>query len=117
MEQAHYYAAVLNYLAYKAVQLGRPFTHHQLARPVYAILIAGLSWNEVPEDLREKVIQKARNIAQGVVRREFSNQRQALLGLFKNNEEFRELIRLLDEYVDKERLNAALDMVSGTSKI
>lgn len=117
MEQAYYYMAILNYLAYKVIQLGRSFIHHQFARPALAILIAGLGWNDVPEDLRNKVNQLVQSITQGIVKREFDNQRQALLELFKTNNDFRNLINLLDKYIDKERLDVALDLVSSIPKV
>jgi hypothetical protein len=51
-KQAYYYAAVLNWLAFKVVDAKRTFIRDQFAKPLDAIVHLGLSWNEV--DKREE---------------------------------------------------------------
>jgi len=59
-EQAYYYSAVLNYLAYKVKNSKRVFSHHQYAKPLLAIILLGLSWRDVREDVRNKVAKTCR---------------------------------------------------------
>ena len=111
-KQAYYYAGILNYLAHTVVRKKRNFIHHQFARPALAVAIAGLSWNDVNEDVRERVAELSKELSGKLPLRKFSNQRQALKSL-EVYDEFKQLINILDEIVDKERLEMALNLVSG----
>ncbi len=112
--KAYYYVGVLNYLAYKVVAKGRTFPRHQFARPALAIVIAGLSWRDIDANVGDRVIELVRKLEQKVPTREFPNQRIAL-NYIANYAEFKKLIEVLDENVEKERLEQALSLVSGTS--
>jgi hypothetical protein len=108
---AYYYSAVLNYLAFKVIELKRGFNRHQYARPLLAVIIAGLSWNDLDEETRRNVAELSRALHSKVPREEYGNQRVALNEISKLNE-FHELKSILDSKVDKERLEEALKLVS-----
>jgi hypothetical protein len=110
-DMAYYYSAVLNYLAFKVIELKRGFNRHQFARPLLAVLIAGLSWNDLDEGTRRDVAELSRALHSKVPREEYGNQRVALKDISKLNE-FRKLKSILDSKVDKERLEEALKLVS-----
>lgn len=110
--KAHYYVAVLNYLAYKVIMEGRTFIHHQFARPTLAVIVAGLSWKDIDKDTRNRVIELSKQLSQKAPRKKFSNQKMALKCI-ANYAEFRDLVGLLDEAVDREHLKEALELVSG----
>lgn len=116
LEQAYYYVSILNYLAYKVVELGRSFIRHQFARPTVAIVVAGLSWRDVPEGIRREISALAEQLSKKLVWREYSNQKVALRDVAQT-QEFERIISVLDGYVDKERLNSALDLVSTTKAV
>jgi len=112
-EQAHYYAAVLNYLAFKVTERGRTFIRHQFAKPLDAIIYAGLSWKDTNEEKRTKISSLGKRLARSPpCKGRCSNQAKALKAL-AGIPEFQELVRELDSMVDKERLEEALDFVSG----
>ena len=48
-DKAYFYAAALNYLAYKAIQLKRSFIRDQFARPIKALIGAELTWKNFVE--------------------------------------------------------------------
>ncbi len=110
--KAHYYVAILNYLAYKVIMEGRTFIHHQFARPTLAVIIAGLSWKDIDEKIRNRVAELGKQLSQKIPIRKFSNQKVALKYI-ANYTEFKDLVKLLDETVDRERLKEALNLVSG----
>jgi len=110
-DMAYYYSAVLNYLAFKVIELKRGFNRHQFARPLLAVLIAGLSWNDLDEGTRRDVAELSRTLHSKVPREEYGNQRVALKVISELNE-FRKLKSILDSKVDKERLEEALKLVS-----
>ncbi len=109
---AYYYAAVLNYLAYVAVDMKRTFVRHQFARPLLATYIAGLSWNSVDVETREKIVALSKRLHEKAPSKEYANQRVALkeIVLFP---EFKEIVETLNSKVNKESLEEALNMVSG----
>lgn len=112
-EQAHYYAAVLNYLVYKVKDGGRVFNHHQFAKPLQAIILLGLSWKDVPEGVRKEVARLAKGLPGRLPRdRKFSNKVQALEYVARYAE-FRQIVRLLDGVAKKENWELALDLVSA----
>jgi hypothetical protein len=110
-DMAYYYSAMLNYLAFKVIELKRGFNRHQFARPLLAVLIAGLSWNDLDEGTRRDVAELSRTLHSKVPREEYGNQRVALKVISELNE-FRKLKSILDSKVDKERLEEALKLVS-----
>ena len=110
-EQAYYYAAVLNYLAYKVMEYGRTFIRNQFARPLIAIIIAGLSWKNVNDEIKQKVVQLSKQLSSTLsYTPSYSNQAQALKNIAKNSL-FREIVDLLDQY-SKDKLENALKLVS-----
>jgi len=114
-DQAHYYAAVLNYLVYKVKDSGRVFNHHQFAKPLQAIILLGLSWKDAPEGVRKEVARLAKELPGRLPRdREFSNKVQALEYVARYAE-FRQIVKLLDCIVKKENWELALDLVSSRS--
>jgi hypothetical protein len=111
---AYYYVAMLNYLAYAVVATKRTFIRHQWAKPLLAIYIAGLSWNSIDEDSRNRIVELSKRLHEKAPRKEYSNQRIALqevLGL----SEFKELVKIMDSRVDRGKLEEALSLVSGSS--
>jgi len=110
-DMAYYYSAVLNYLAFKVIELKRGFNRHQFARPLLAIYIAGLSWNDLDEETRRNVAELSRTLHNKAPQKKYSNQKVALNDISKLNE-FRKLKSILDSKVDKERLEEALKLVS-----
>jgi len=109
---AYYYAAVLNYLAYSVVSVRRAFTRHQFARPLLAAYIAGLSWNSVDVETREKIVALSKRLHEKAPSKEYANQRVALKEVAQLPE-FKEIVKTLDSKVNRESLEEALNMVSG----
>jgi len=110
-DKAYYYSAVLNYLAYKVIELGWTFSRTQLARPLFAIHLSGLSWREVDEKKRLKVVELSKRLHEKASDKEYNNQKTALKDLLLT-QEFRELVKTLDQTVEKERLENSLRIVS-----
>jgi hypothetical protein len=109
---AYYYAAVLNYLAYKVVEYKRSFNRAQFARPLLAIYLAGLSWNDMDNETRERILELSKSIHKKAPDKEYPNQRVALKNI-ASLQEFKELVKILDSKVNKEKLEEALNLVSG----
>lgn len=97
-EQALYYVSVLNYLAYKVIEMGRTFERHQLGKPLNAIVKAGLSWKDVPQNIKDKVVQYAECLMNNLTWREYPNKKKAIKDLAKIPE-FRNIINTLDCYI------------------
>jgi len=114
-DKAYYYSAVLNYLAYKVIELGWTFSRTQLARPLFAIHLSGLSWREVDEKKRLKVVELSKRLHEKASDKEYNNQKTALKDLLFI-QEFRELVKTLDQTVEKERLESSLRIVSEAEK-
>lgn len=114
-EQAYYYAAVLNYLAYKVVESGGSFIRDQFARPSIAVAVAGLSWKTVPESTRTQVASLSIQLSRKLAWRDRPSQRTALVQLAQHPE-FKKVISILDGLVDKDRLREALELVSATGE-
>jgi hypothetical protein len=111
---AYYYVAILNYLAYVVVAAKRMFLRHQLAKPLLAIYLAGLSWNSTDEATRSKVVELSKRLHEKAPSKEYSNQRMALKDIAQLSE-FRELVEILDSKINKEELDEALTLVSLAS--
>ncbi|RLI45848.1 hypothetical protein DRO64_01860 [Candidatus Bathyarchaeota archaeon] len=114
---ADYYTAVLNYLAYKVITQNRTFIHHQFARPVLAITIAGLSYKNIEQSFSDNISKlskmlKNRIKAQSLI---FSNQRSALQHI-AHFSEFRQIIQLIDTKISRDALEEALNLVSGSKR-
>jgi len=113
--QAYYYAAALNYLAYKVVESKRAFIRDQFARPLITVATAGLSWKDVPKELRIRIAKLSKMLSDRLTWRKYNNQKQALLNII-HEPEFKEIISLFDNYitqsVGEETLSQALDFVS-----
>jgi hypothetical protein len=109
---AYYYAIILNYLAFKVVEAGRSFIRDQYARPLLATYIAGLSWNEVDSGMRKKVVELSKVLHEKAPDKEYGNQKVALKAIAQFPD-FEELVKILDSKTDKDKLEEALNMVSG----
>ncbi|MEM4775988.1 MAG: hypothetical protein QXZ55_02190, partial [Pyrobaculum sp.] len=95
-EQAYYYAAVLNYLAYKVMEYGRTFIRHQSVRPLIAIITAGLSWKNVSDEIKQKVVQLSKQLSSTLsYTSPIPNQAQALKNIAENSL-FREIVDVFD---------------------
>lgn len=114
-EQAYYYAAALNYLAYKVIESERSFIRDQFARPAIAITVAGLSWKTVPGDVRARVATLSKQLSMKLPWINYPRQRTALTQIAQYNE-FKEIIHILDELVEKDKLMKALELVSASGK-
>lgn len=114
-EQAHYYAAVLNYLAYRVATAGRAFNRHQFARPLLAALLLGLGWGDVPAGVREEVARLARELSAKLPRARFANRLQAL-EYAARYPEFRRIVSLLDGAARREGWGLALGLVSSSAQ-
>ncbi len=114
-DQAYYYTAILNYLAYKVIERRRIFIHHQYARPVFAIILAGLDWKnmKLSDERRSEIISLSRRLSSTIPVKKFRNQKAAILDLL-NYREFVKLTRIIDEVVNNHMLEEALNMVSGS---
>jgi predicted transport protein len=110
-DKAYYYSAVLNYLAYKVIEFRWTFSRHQFARPLFAVHLSGLSWRDVDEKMRLKVVELSKRLHKKASDKEYNNQKTALKDLFFI-QEFRELVKTLDQTVEKERLESSLRIVS-----
>jgi hypothetical protein len=115
---AYYYSAILNYLAFKVVELGRSFLRHQFARPLHAICIAGLSWKGMNINLRAKIVELSKVLHVKTPQKVYNNQKVALKQI-ASYLEFMQLVQLLDSEIDIEILKEALNLVSniGASEI
>lgn len=111
LEQAYYYAAVLNYLAYKVAKARRTFIHHQYGKPLVALIIAGLSWNKIPYRVREEIAKLSEILSKRLTWKEYPNQKKALEDVGSTTE-FREIVSMLDRCISKEDLERALDLIS-----
>ena len=109
---AYYYAALLNYLAYKVIEMGKTFRRTQYGRPIQALYVAGLSWCDVDEKIRLRVAELSKELHKKAPSKKYGNQSVALREI-STYPEFRELRELLDKVVDKRKLEEALDLVSG----
>jgi hypothetical protein len=109
--KAYYYAAILNYLAFKVVEVGRSFARTQYARPLLALYIAGLSWNSVDDEVRREIVELSRRLHEKAPSEEYSNQTVALKDIAQLSE-FKELVKTLDSKVNRESLEYALSIVS-----
>jgi len=84
----------------------------RFARLLFATYIAGLSWGNVDENIRRRVVDLSKVLHQKVPSKEYSNQRVALKDV-SEIPEFKELTNVLDNVVDKDMLEEALNLVSG----
>jgi len=109
---AYYYASILNYLAYTVLRSRRTFNRSQFARPLLAIYIAGLSWNSINEETRDRIVELSKILHEKAPGKEYSNQRIALQEV-AGLPEFKKLVKVVDSKVDKSKLEEALSLVSG----
>ena len=89
-EIAYYYSTILNYLAYKVNELKGSYILNQYGRPVEAIKIAGLEWNE--EDWQIRIAKLSKEIyakARIIVLR--------YLGIPDTDSNYSKLFELVDE--------------------
>jgi len=112
-KKAYYYAAIFNYLAFKAVEHGRAFIRHQFRKAPIAVYVAGLSWCTMDDSVREEVVKLSKELHRKAPKKEYPNQRVALKDIARLPE-FRELVEMLDSKVNREKLEEALNIVSGT---
>jgi hypothetical protein len=113
---AYYYAAILNYLAYKVIEFGKVFNRTQYAKPLLALHFAGLSWRTMKDGVRKKIVELSKILHDKAPSKDYSNQKIAIEDIYNELPEFKDLIKLIDGVVDKERLKDALNLVSGTEE-
>jgi len=114
-EIAYYYSAILNYLMYKVMKFKRTVTRTQYGRPILAIYIAGLSWNNIDEETKKEIIELSKELHKKAPLKKYSNQNKALEEILQFPE-FKKLIELLDSKVNDEKIKEALTLVSGRGK-
>jgi len=59
---AYYYATILNYLAYKVVEFKRVFNRTQYAKPLLATHFASLSWRDMKDDVRKRIVELSKTL-------------------------------------------------------
>jgi hypothetical protein len=106
---AYYYVAVLNYLAFKVIEYKRTFIRTQYARPLFAI---SRIVEDVDYETKKKVIELSKKLHEKAPHEEYSNQKVALRNIALSPE-FKELVKILDSKISKEKLEEALNMVSA----
>lgn len=123
LDKCLFYSAALNYLAYKIIKLRRAFVRDQYARPIYALIDAGLVWGDFAKtepSILQRIIDLSSSL-HAIVPQIFSKksyvlEREAFKDL-ENIKEFKELVALFDKYIEKhvgeECLKEALSWVSG----
>jgi hypothetical protein len=112
---AYYFAAAINYLAYKNHEAGRGFKHHNFKSVIEALINSGLA--SAPKQIKEEVAELSKKLhvkKQGRLCSDFANQAQALENL-KNHSEFIQIVNKLDKVVRKEDLEKALRHISERS--
>ncbi|MCX8196423.1 MAG: hypothetical protein N3F67_05045 [Acidilobaceae archaeon] len=118
-KQAYYYAAILNYMAYKVISEGREFMRDHYARPSLAIVAAKLTWKDLPSELRDEIARLSHELSRKLTWIDYPNQKKALLETAKTPE-FAKIIELLDKHIEsagKQRmLEGALGLVSVVSR-
>jgi hypothetical protein len=115
-QQAHYYAAVLNFLAYKIIKCERSFIRDQFTRPLVAVVEAGLSWKDIPSDQRQSVASFSEKLSKTLEWKDYRDHQDQALTELADVEEFKEIVNLLDKYVSSSNLKNALSFVSGDPK-
>jgi hypothetical protein len=109
---AYYYAAAINYLAYKNQVMCKKFKRHNYSSVIVALIVSGLA--DMPSQVIKDVATLSRRLhgkRQGRLCDDFSNQGKALENL-KNHSEFMEIVRILDAVVRKGDLEEALRLIS-----
>ena len=109
---AFYYAAVLNYLAFHAMIQKRSFMRDLFERPLLAVYLAGLSWTDLDQKICKKVAELSKTLHEKAPDKEYSNQKYALKEI-SELDEFKELANILDGVVNKNKLEEALEFISG----
>ncbi|MEM2179162.1 MAG: N-6 DNA methylase [Candidatus Methanomethylicaceae archaeon] len=113
--KAYYYSAILNYLVYKVIEKCGAFERSQFARPLIAVLNANLEWkNESWQikvaELSEKLHEIAPKHLSNIIRK--GMQVKECFKILQEIEEFKEIIRIIDNKVDKNKLLEAIKQVS-----
>jgi hypothetical protein len=67
----------------------------------------------VDDEVRRRIVELSKELHRKAPNREYPNQRVALKDIARLPE-FRELVRILDSRVNREKLEEALNIVSGT---
>jgi len=114
-EQAHYYTAALNYLAFKVIETGRTFIRDQFARPLAAIILAGISWTDMDEKSRKSIATLSERLSMKIRWKKYTDQKIALKKISETIE-FAKIVKTLDAKIESPNLLAALRMVSGESR-
>ena len=113
--KAYYYSAILNYLIYKVIEIGGAFERNQFARPLIAILKANLEWkNENWQiniaNLSKKLHEIAPTYLENTVRK--GMQVKECFKILQQIDEFKEIVRIIDNKVDKNKLLEAIKQVA-----
>lgn len=121
--KAYYYSAILNYLAYKVIERKGAFERDQFLRPLIAILHAGLEWKDEEWQLKvaeagKKLHQEAPKCLDGFIRRGMRVEDcfERLKTCHETKELFENLVKTVNENVDKKKLYESLEFVSKMNK-
>ncbi|MEM4521628.1 MAG: N-6 DNA methylase [Nitrososphaeria archaeon] len=113
--KAYYYSAILNYLVNKVIEVKGAFERSQFSRPLIAILKANLEWKN--EDWQIKVSELSKKLQEmasqklcDVVRK--GMQVKESFKVLQQVKEFQELIKTIDDKVDKNKLLEAMKQVA-----
>lgn len=118
-EKAFYYSAVLNYLAYKTLKLGMGFVRDQFSRPILAIIDAGLSWNEIKQEIRKEISDlsiKMHDEAKNLFKKISIKQEKKAFDILEKTNTFNTIVNKLDGVTSKSRVSKALTWVAGEPK-
>lgn len=106
--KAYFYAAALNYLAYKAVKLRKRFVRNLYGKPVMALIAAGLAWDEFAKAAGQnklaEVVELSKALHGKTPRKKYEREGQAFKDL-EGLQEFRRLVKIFDDYVGQNRIN------------
>lgn len=113
--KAYYYSAILNYLAYKVIEKSGAFERHQYLRPLISIHQVSLEWKN--EEWQNKIAELSEKLHE-ITPKYFSNiirkgmQVKECFKILQQIEEFKEIVRIIDNEVDKDKLLEAIKRVS-----
>jgi hypothetical protein len=113
--KAYYYSAILNYLVYKVIRMEGAFERGQYARPLIAILRANLEWKN--ENWQIKIAELSKKLHEITPTHLESRVRKGMqvkecFKILHQIEEFEEIVRIIDNKVDKNKLLEAIKQVA-----
>jgi len=120
-----YYSGVLNYLAFKAIKMGRAFIRDQFIRPLHALITAKLDFSSMI-DINRQTFYKVASLSKTLHNETVNifsgisiNRERDAFKMLEENESFIELIEVIDNYIKENfgevLIDSALDWVTTTS--